>query len=413
MSVRPGESGTVRSAHFFDHGIFLVHLNRGKELLRQGNHEGARQELEEARRLRSQDPEVLANLAFTLFHLGHYDDAESLTRNVLAAHPLSVPLLFNLGLILFKAGRPADAKDPLLRVLQLAPSHRKAHLTLGLVFRKLGETAKAAEHFRLAGRPDGDDDDTLSRLARAAVAEKEKDAADAAAASMTAVKPERFDDAPGHVDTTAAPTLEAEPRPAARDEREEPEGEVARRVGPFSSEPGGFLAAETEGGLLVRREAITGRRGLPVLEAETALPPELSGLFFRARGKGTLFLVERGRRPHFVSVGAEFLSVDPRRILALDRRLGYRADPALEFRRPGVPWFLKLLGDGAVALAVRSTPARFLVTRSEPLTLAADAVVAYAGDLDLEPLETRSLYSEFGGRLVFRFAGVGSVLVEG
>ena len=40
MSTRASEP--TRSAPFFDHGLFLLHLNRGKEDLRKGLHDDAR-----------------------------------------------------------------------------------------------------------------------------------------------------------------------------------------------------------------------------------------------------------------------------------------------------------------------------------------------------------------------------------
>ena len=114
MSTRASEP--TRSAPFFDHGLFLLHLNRGKEDLRKGLHDDARREFEEARRFRPNDPEVLSNLALAMFHLGHLEEAERTTRGLLVSHADSVPLLFNLGLILFKAGR-SEAREPLERVL--------------------------------------------------------------------------------------------------------------------------------------------------------------------------------------------------------------------------------------------------------------------------------------------------------
>ena len=107
MAATRGSETTraFRPAPFFDHGLFLLHLNRGKEEMARGYHETARREFEEARRLRPRDPEVLLNLSITLFHLGQFDEAETMTRDLLTEHAESVPLLFNLGLILFKSGR--------------------------------------------------------------------------------------------------------------------------------------------------------------------------------------------------------------------------------------------------------------------------------------------------------------------
>ncbi len=148
MSTRASEP--TRSAPFFDHGLFLLHLNRGKEDLRRGLHDDARREFEEARRYRANDPEVLSNLALAMFHLGQLEEAERITRGLLGSHADSVPLLFNLGLILFKGGR-REAREPLERVLALAPGHRKAHLTLGLILQREGRLEEAKRHFAAAG----------------------------------------------------------------------------------------------------------------------------------------------------------------------------------------------------------------------------------------------------------------------
>ncbi|MRR13380.1 tetratricopeptide repeat protein, partial [bacterium] len=168
MSTRASEP--TRSAPFFDHGLFLLHLNRGKEDLRKGLHDDARREFEEARRFRPNDPEVLSNLALAMFHLGHLEEAERTTRGLLVSHADSVPLLFNLGLILFKAGR-SEAREPLERVLALAPGHRKAHLTVGLILQREGRLDEAKRHFTAAGserKVESEGDDTITRAARAA-----------------------------------------------------------------------------------------------------------------------------------------------------------------------------------------------------------------------------------------------------
>ena len=189
MSTRASEP--TRSAPFFDHGLFLLHLNRGKEDLRKGLHDDARREFEEARRFRANDPEVLSNLALAMFHLGHLEEAERITRGLLVSHADSVPLLFNLGLILFKAGR-SEAREPLERVLALAPGHRKAHLTVGLILQREGRLDEATKHFAAAGsekKVEVDGDDTITRTARAAASGRT-----APGTPAPSVKPESFDD---------------------------------------------------------------------------------------------------------------------------------------------------------------------------------------------------------------------------
>jgi hypothetical protein len=421
MSGRPAEPGPGRTAPFFDQGIFLLHLNRGKEELRLGRYEEARRELEDARRFRPQEPEVLANLGFTLFHLGQYEDAETITRDVLSSFPSSVPLLFNLGLILFKAGRFGEAKEPLEKVIQIAPAHRKAHLTLGLVFQKLGLGDPAAEHFRAAGAErivGGEEDDTLSRLARAAVngsgARKvgKVEVAEVAEATTPIVKPELFSDTKPVLASVEPPGSSPHPGPDALRKVAEGSEAAPKLSGPFLVSAGGLLSAKTGAGIVVRQDAITGRRGFPILEPETSLSGPFERLFLRASGDGILLLVHRGRQPYLIGPGRGFLSVDPSRVLAFESTLGFREDPAFEFRRPGAPPFLKFLGDGVVALAVDSEPDRVPVSIAEPLLMTAANVVAYVGELDAETVEPSARYAELGDRPLCRFTGNGTVLID-
>lgn len=430
MSGRLPEPVPVRTAPFFDHGLFLLHLNRGKEELRRGRHDEARRELEEARRYRPHDPEVLASLSFALFHVGQYEEAETVTREVLASHPSSVPLLFNLGLILFKAGRAAEAREPLEKVLAAQPGHRKAHLTYGLVLQRLGETDRAKEQFRRAGADraaGGDDDDTVSRAARVAVTaspaapaapaafvEEEADAGEVRQVrTAPIVKPEAFDSRTG---APAPPVATAEVRPGPRVRPSVPstpprdDGVVAPPVGPFTPMPGGFLVANARSGLVVRRTALSGRRGSPVLEAEKGDRGAFESYLVRASGPGSVLLLSRGRRPYLLQLEGDFLSVDPARVLAFEAGLAFREDPAFDLRRQVRMPFLKLFGTGAVALAVASEPALFDVDPASPLTLTAEAVLGYSGEVEPELLEGTDPNSEVGGEVLLRFGGQGTIL---
>jgi tetratricopeptide (TPR) repeat protein len=411
VSARGSEPARPRAVPFFDQGLFLVHLNRGKELARRGEHDGARRELEAALQLRPHDPEVAASLSLTFFHLGQYEDAERLTRDLLATHAESVPLLLNLGLILWKAGRDEDAVSPLARALELSPSHRKAHLALGLVLQRKGDSERAREHFRLAGaeRPQGGDgDDTLAKTARTASRVE-------AGRSRPAphVKPEGLETGEIAPQRAEAPAIEARvpeeppsPMPAAASAAPMP-----GRSGPFTPHPGGFLAARCEDGVYVRRGVLTGRTGAPLLEAERRLTGALAKHLVLATGTGTVLLLSRGRMPRLRMLEEEFVSLDPGRLLGFEASLAYREDPAFELRRAVAP-FLKLYGSGVVALAVGSEPARFEVTESQPLTLSAKAVVAFGGDLTPDLLEESDPLAEFGSGPVLRFTGTGYVLAE-
>jgi tetratricopeptide repeat protein len=412
LSARGPDSAPPRAVPFFDQGLFLLHLNRGKDLVKRGDHEGARRELEEARRLRPHDAEVAASLSLVLFHLGQLDDAERLTRELLKKHATSVPLLFNLGLILWKAGRDADAAEPLRRVLEILPTHRKAHLTLGLVLQRMGEADRARDHFRAAGAEraqGGDDDDTLARAARTA---RDDDASRPRTAPL--VNPEGLET--GEI----APAAERR-RPAASPLTSPPAQEPAVATtppatpaaagGPFTPRAGGFLSADCSVGVVVRRGALAGRTGAPLLEPDRRLTGALARQLVVARGTGSVLLVNRGKMPRLRALAEEFVSIEPGRLLGFETSLAYREDPAFEFRRTVTP-FLKLFGSGFVALAVTAEPARFEVKEGEPLTISARAVVAFGGDVAPDLLEEADSMAELGVGPVLRFTGTGYVLAD-
>jgi len=413
-----GPATPYRPAPFFDHGLFLLHLNRGKEELRKGQVEVARREFEEAKRLRPHDPEVLLNLSITLFHLGSFVEAERLTRELLISHENAVPLLFNLGLILFKSGREDEAREPLERVLALAPAHRKAHLTLGLICQRAGEAERSQKHFRMAGaelKDGAEDDDSISRMARQAAAMPVRTPG-AAAPQPPPVKPEPADSmaragrtlsASGSWSRPISGTFRVGRRPDSS-----PGLALVTPVGPFSVKAGGLLAATTGDGLRVRKGSVVGRTGHPVLEADTRLEGTLGGLLLKVSGPGSILLADAGRVPFLRTLSRESLSVEPTRLLAFEETLTYREDPAFERRRELDRPFLKLTGTGAVALSGVSDAARFEVEWGQPLTLVHRVVVAWSGELVPEILEAPEAGAGFEAGPVVRFVGAGYVLAD-
>ncbi len=425
MSARASEP--TRSAPFFDHGLFLLHLNRGKEDLRKGLHDDARREFEEARRFRANDPEVLSNLALAMFHLGHLEEAERITRGLLVSHADSVPLLFNLGLILFKAGRP-EAREPLERVLALAPGHRKAHLTVGLILQREGRLDDANRHFAAAGsdrKVETDGDDTITRSARAAASSRPGSGAPA-----PVVKPEAFDDTAARRGPTTQPiaALRAEPEglPAASPDAAAVPPPVAPLPPParpaaatpaglapaFEARAGGLVAADARRGVVVRRTALTGRTGAADLAPDDSLSGALARHFVRASGGGSVLLLDPKRSLHLAHLRNEFLSADPARLFGFDAALTFREDPSFEFRRQIPLPFLKLFGTGSVALSAAAEPARVEVTSETPLTLAARALLAYGGDVSIDLVEDADPLADLGGGPVLRVSGSGYVLIE-
>lgn len=435
MSTRASEP--TRSAPFFDHGLFLLHLNRGKEDLRKGLHDDARREFEEARRFRPNDPEVLSNLALAMFHLGHLEEAERTTRGLLVSHADSVPLLFNLGLILFKAGR-AEAREPLERVLALAPGHRKAHLTVGLILQREGRLDEAKRHFTAAGserKVESDGDDTITRAARAAASTWPSPGT-----PVPAVKPEEvFDDssarreratqpiepvekaAPPQEVAIAAEVLPMQPPPASATLAAPGPRTASAPIPPavppaappaFSARPGGLVAGDARGGILVRRTALTGRTGVAELVADGSLSGALARFFVRVAGNGGVLLLDPRRALHLVHLRNEFLSADPARLFGFDAAFTWREDPAFEFRRQIALPFVKLFGTGSVAFSVSAEPARLEVTPETPLTLACRSLLGYGGDVALDLVEDADPLADLGGGPVLSVSGSGYVLIE-
>ncbi len=420
-SLRGSDTHPVfRPAPFFDHGLFLLHLNRGKEEMRRGQYEAGRREFEEAQRLRPHDPDVLLNMSITLFHLGQYAEAEQMTRELLVAHRNAVPLLFNLGLILFKSARDAEGRETLERVLALAPAHRKAHLTLGLICQRAGDPDEAHRHFRLAGaelKDSSDDDDSVARTAREAVRRQKSGEVLAPTQPGPVVKPEPLDNLSSSGSRQIVSGA-ARIRPVSGSWKLAMKGDtgpiqgLASPVGPFVPKPGGFLSASCKGGLRVRRGVIVGRSGLPELQPDGQLDPPLGELLVRGGGDGTLLLADQGRSPFLKLMANEFLSIDPGRLLAFEESLTYREDPAFEFRSRIATPFLKLFGSGAVGLSVVGEPARFEVEANQPLAIAARVVIAFHGDLQAELLEQSDPIALLGAGPVIRFVGTGSVLAD-
>lgn len=421
MAATRGSETTkaFRPAPFFDHGLFLLHLNRGKEEMGRGHHEAARREFEEARRLRPRDPEVRLNLSITLFHLDQLVEAETMTRDLLAEHAESVPLLFNLGLILFKSGRHTEAREPLEKVLAFAPAHRKAHLTLGLVAQRRGAWDEAQRHFRMAGAEliEGTEgDDSVARTARAAAAEVRVATASRPSAGDTrpspVVKPEPLDSltASGklRISSNSRPRLSLAGLAGT-----ESAAAVARPLGPFTPKPGGFLSISCANGVRVRRGIVVGRSGAPVLEDTRGASLEgLDRILLGASGDGILLVADPGRAPWLKSLAGETISVQPARLLAFESPLACRADVPPDAGERTAPPFLKISGTGVVALAVSAEPARLDVERNLPLAIAARSVVAYGGDVVPEVLDDSDPLSSLGAGASMRFTGVGFVLAD-
>jgi hypothetical protein len=135
----------------FDQGLFLVHLNRGREHFDARNFGDAAEELEEARRLRPGDESVLNLLGLAYFKQEKYREADGVYRRLIDLNPESATLYFNLGLVCFKLSDLDRAEATFLRTLELKPDNQKAHFYLGNIYEKKKQYYNAIFQYRKAG----------------------------------------------------------------------------------------------------------------------------------------------------------------------------------------------------------------------------------------------------------------------
>jgi uncharacterized protein (AIM24 family) len=135
----------------FDQGLFLVHLNRGREHFDRRNFADAAEELEEARKLRPTDDSVLNLLGLAYFKQEKYKEADAVYRKLIELNPESSTLHFNLGLVCFKLGDLDRAEATFLRCLELKPDNQKTHFYLGNIYEKKRQYYNAIFQYRKAG----------------------------------------------------------------------------------------------------------------------------------------------------------------------------------------------------------------------------------------------------------------------
>jgi tetratricopeptide (TPR) repeat protein/uncharacterized protein (AIM24 family) len=135
----------------FDQGLFLVHLNRGREHFDARNFADAAEELEEARRLRPSDDTVLNLLGLAYFKQEKFREADTVYRKLIELNPDSSTLFFNLGLVCFKLMDLDRAEATFLKSLELKPDNQKTHFYLGNIYEKKRQYYNAIFQYRKAG----------------------------------------------------------------------------------------------------------------------------------------------------------------------------------------------------------------------------------------------------------------------
>ncbi len=135
----------------FDQGLYLVHLNRGREHFEQRNFTDAIHELGQARRLRPTDETVLNLLGLAYFKQEKYREADKVYNQLIDFNPSSDILYFNQGLVCFKLGALDRAEAAFLRALELVAENPKVNFYLGHIYERKKQYYNAIFQYRKAG----------------------------------------------------------------------------------------------------------------------------------------------------------------------------------------------------------------------------------------------------------------------
>jgi len=111
-------------------------------LERQGNVQGALEELEQAIAAEPDNVSLLLNRAAVLSAHLRFEQAESDLRRALRFGE-SAEILTSLGMVVSKGGRAKEALDPLRRAVELDPSNAAAHYYLAEVYNRLDQLPAA------------------------------------------------------------------------------------------------------------------------------------------------------------------------------------------------------------------------------------------------------------------------------
>jgi len=363
-----------QQAQTFDQGVFLMHLNRGRQLLEGGRLREARLEMEEALKLRPRDESALNYLGMIYYGLDMRPEASMVYRHLLEIHPEADVLHSNLGVLEFKDGRYDDARRRLETALLLNPANARPHVYLGLIERQQGNLSACLGHLRAAGA-----DDLIQKLGLAR--------AEAAG---------RLDDA----DTGPMMSLAH-----GGDWAGEARAIDLRRCLELREGSGGFTvrqaatAGESDVLQIVFEGEVRVRAGCGVLlhassDSLRVGPPEPSGMIL-LKGSGRIDLVPTGGqgRPGRVlcvplSAGQE-IQVAPGRLLAIESDLqSGRAEADRDLTRvlgQILTGSLRIAGQGTLAVSAGPRARAVRVTEGELLLIHPKDLVCWTGAFRARP----------------------------
>ncbi len=389
----------VPLASRFDHGVFLLHYNRGREAFQEGRFAEARRELENAQRLRPDHADVLNLLGLVYFKANSFPEAEFIYRRLAKDNPDVFIIHANLGLILYKQGKLDEAEQFLRRAVELRPNYAKSHLYLGLVYRQRRRYQLALDHLRFAG---------AERMIREVEAEMRPQPEPSAATTQKV---------PAIGATTQPGTAQAPAAAATKlqDAMDQTLAEGASKT--FALHENGFLEINFARSAYVKKGTVSSYSGNLKFQAESGLLGTTAQTLVKAQGQGKIFVFEKGRKTFLVDLNQEFIYVEGSNLLALEDTLTYRVEPIYDSSYQRKIDTMKIFGKGALAISTSIEPLTLRVTRDYPLSIASAALVAWTGNLiptvvDDQAMESVMIESAGDGGFQIRFEGDGVVISE-
>ncbi len=407
----------------FNQGVFLLHYNRGREAYHEGRYAEARRELENAQKLRPDDPEVLNLLGLVYFKTNAFPEAEVIYRRLAKENPSVFILQSNLGLILFKQGKLDEAEEHLLRSVDLRPNYAKSHLYLGLLYRQRKKLGLAMDHLRFAGA------DKLLREVESEMRPpaRQQPAADPSKVitekivAMPQAKPVPLTTQPGNVAAQAARKLQEAVDETHLAEEKRIDLAIGRKVEgasrTFVLHENGFLEINFARSVHVKKGTVSSYSGNLKFIAESGLLGTSAQTLVKAVGQGKIFVYEKGRKTFLLDLSEEFIYIEGSNLLALEETLTYRVEPIYDSAYQRKIDTLKIFGKGSLAMSTSIEPLTLRVTRDFPLSISSASLVAWTGSLiptvvDDQSLENVMIESGEDGGFKVRFEGDGVVVSE-
>lgn len=388
----------------FDQGVFLMHLNKGKEALRQNDLDRAKLELEIALKYRPEDEELLNILGMVYFKLKKYSEAEILYKKLVKLNPDIFILRSNLGVVLFKQGKIEESMAHFQRAIDLKPNYLKAHLYLGLIYKKTGKLGLALEHFKFAQA------DVQVKEIEAILRDKKEEIPKKESPEITR-------------SFKIQPKEEGKPLKTITDVFQRDTSEILEKIEVSKVEPvkpmekkfylhhNGFLEVYSDGKVYIKRSSLRSYVGNFSFEQLHDLKTTSAHEIVEARGKGKLFIFEKGNQTYLFELNQEFVYVEGSHILALEENLLFRSEPIHDYKNNKTLQTFKIYGKGALALTTHMEPLTLRVTPEFPLTILSSSLVAWTGNL-YPIVGQKSLEKEKEDSFLIKFEGEGLIIAD-